>query len=111
MNTRRDKKTIETDRRISAMLRGEAAPVPEDGWFVRKTLNRLPPDRRPIISLPEKFGLAAAVMSSLIVGHRELVRFLSCSNPFEFNFAMFALAVVAMLAAVVYSVCILVRRA
>ncbi len=111
MNTRHDKKTKDTDRRISRMLRNESAPVPEDGWFVRKTVNRLPPQRQMVPSLPERVGLAAAVASSLIVGHRELVRFLHCDNPYEFNFSMFAIAVLFMLSAVVYVISILVRRA
>jgi len=62
----------DTDRRISAMMRGEAPDVPADPWFVRKTLNRLPERPRRLAGIPEIAAAAIVVIASVVIAAVEL---------------------------------------
>lgn len=71
----------DTDRRISAMMRGEAPDVPADPWFVRKTLNRLP-ERWRLAGIPEIAAAAIAIIASVAIAAVEL-HSLAAGNDFS----------------------------
>lgn len=99
--------TADTDRRISAMMRGEASPVPGDEWFVRKTLNRLPPRRERILGIPEIIAAAVVLITSGIVIAIETRRLLAMARTMtdsiaDLNPAMLLAATACALCATLY---------
>lgn len=75
----------ELDRRIGAMLCNESDPVPEDKWFINKTLNRLPVRHRRIFGLPEIVAFLIVVTASAIITIHELKVVMSMPDPADFN--------------------------
>lgn len=56
------------DREFGAMLRRELPQAPRDEWFVRKTMNRLPPKQKRIFSPGEIWVFAFAVLFMIAWG-------------------------------------------
>ncbi|MDE6644495.1 MAG: hypothetical protein K2J97_00225 [Muribaculaceae bacterium] len=75
----------ELDRRIGAMLCNESEPVPEDKWFVNKTLNRLPMRHRRIFGVPEIVAFLIVVTASIVITIHELKVVMSMPDPADFN--------------------------
>lgn len=75
----------ELDRRIGAMLCNESDSVPEDKWFVNKTLNRLPMPNRRIFGVPEIVAFLIVVTASAIITMHELKVVMSMPDPADFN--------------------------
>lgn len=99
--------TADTDRRISAMMRGEASPVPGDEWFMRKTLNRLPPRRERILGIPEIIAAVIVLIASGIVIAVETRRLLAMAGTMtdsiaDLNPAMLLAATACALCAALY---------
>ena len=58
----------DTDLRIRAMLKAEDKGAPRNPWFVRKTLNRLPEQRRRrLVSLPELTAFRLVMIASVTI--------------------------------------------
>lgn len=102
--------TTGLDRRIGAMLRGESAPVPEDKWFVRKTLNRLPSRSRRLLSMPEILAFLIVITASATIIVREFRMLLTLPDPAEFSPCMMLSAGATALVATLYIAIPLLRR-
>lgn len=108
---KRSDNTKELDRRIGAMLRNESAPVPDDEWFVRKTLNRLPARGRRAIGLPEIAAFLIVVTASVIITIRELKTVMSMADPADYNPMLLLSAAAMALLATLYISIPLLRKA
>lgn len=70
------------------MIRGEAPAVPENPFFVRKILNRLPERRHSTFSIPEAVAVAAVAIASVVIICLELHTLVAAPDPAEFNPAL-----------------------
>ena len=84
------------------MLRGESAPVPEDKWFVRKTLNRLPSRSRRLLSMPEILAFLIVITACATIIARELRSMMALPDAAEFSPWMLLSAGAAALFATLY---------
>ena len=92
----------ELDRRISELIRSESPAPYADEWFTRKTVNRLPPRRRRLVSLPELAGFVIVVAVCVLVIVREMKLVLSLADPATFNPAMLLAAAAMAVCATLY---------
>ncbi len=107
---KKNNETTDLDSRIGAMLRGESAPVPEDKWFVRKTMNRLPSRSRRLLSMPEILAFLIVITASAIIIAREFRSMMALPNVAEFSPWMLLLAAATALFATLYLTIPLLRR-
>lgn len=107
---KKNNETTNLDSRIGAMLRGESAPVPEDKWFVRKTLNRLPSRSRRLLSLPEILAFLIVITASATIIAREFRSMMALPDVAEFSPWMLLLAAATALFATLYLTIPLLRR-
>ena len=95
----------ELDRRIGAMLCNESEPVPEDKWFVNKTLNRLPMRHKRIFGAPEILAFLIVVTASIVITIHELKVVMNMPDPADFNpMLMLSAAAMALLATLYISI-------
>lgn len=99
----------DTDRRISAMLKGEDKGAPRDEWFVRKTLNRLPDRRSRVISLPEFVAFLIVMTASAIIIGVQLHQALTTDPP-AFNPYILLMAALSALTATIYIAIPILKR-
>lgn len=102
--------TTDLESRIGAMLRGESAPVPEDKWFVRKTMNRLPSRSRRLLSLPEILAFFIIITACAAIIVREFRTMVALPDPAEFSPWMLLSAGATALFATLYLTIPLLRR-
>ncbi|MCM1109677.1 MAG: hypothetical protein NC336_00530 [Clostridium sp.] len=110
MSKQQNKKTIDLDRRLSEIIRSQTGAVPEDPWFRRKILNRLPDHRRLLFSFPE---VVAVVIAALVLGFtllRETRLLLSSPDPATFDFTLLAATLALCLGLTLYVAAGLLRR-
>ena len=107
---KKNNETTDLDSRIGAMLRGESAPVPEDKWFVRKTMNRLPSRSRRLLSMPEILAFLIVITASAIIIAREFRSMMALPDVAEFSPWMLLLAAATALFATLYLTSPLLRR-
>ena len=107
---KKNNETTDLDSRIGAMLRGEPAPVPEDKWFVRKTLNRLPSRSRRLLSMPEILAFLIVITACATIIARELRSMMALPDAAEFSPWMLLSAGAAALFATLYLTIPLLRR-
>lgn len=87
MKSRLTKKHSATiDRELSERLRAAIPDPPRDEWFVRKTLNRLPPRRRPLYAYPEVIACLLVCAAGFIMTAVQIHRFIKAEDPFNFDF-------------------------
>lgn len=80
------KYSAEIDRELSERLQAAIPDPPRDEWFVRKTLNRLPPRRHPLYAYPEVIACLLVCAAGLIVAAVQTHRFIIAEDPFKFDF-------------------------
>lgn len=100
----------ETDRRISEMLRENSNPLPGDEWFVRKVLNRLPPERSHLVSIPEVVAFLIVLTVSVIITVSETRHALSLTDFSTFNPSHLIASALAALCAAIYIAVPVFRR-
>ena len=59
-------KRSEEDIKLAEKLKNSAPQAPENEWFVRKVMNRLPQKRRPVYSRAEVFTLVLSAILLLV---------------------------------------------
>ena len=74
-------KSKTTDARIRKMVRLNSDKLPEDKWFVRKTVNRLPPSNTPVLTLPEIIAFLLVFIAGTAVVIFEMHNFLTGGSP------------------------------
>ncbi len=107
---KKNNEITDLDSRIGAMLRGESAPVPEDKWFVRKTMNRLPSRSRRLLSMPEILAFLIVITASATIIAREFRSMIALPDAAEFSPWMLLLAAATALFATLYLTIPLLRR-
>ena len=74
-----------TDHEIGQILRGGRKPLPRDEWFVRKTMNRLPPERETLVGMPQvvAFIFVMAFFGMVLLG--EMSQLVDPSSADDYN--------------------------
>lgn len=100
----------DTDRLIRAMMRDTAPDPGADPWFVRRLLNRLPPRRRRIVSLPEIAAFLIVLISSAAIVAVEMHRALILPPSPDFDPTIMLAAAAAGIFATLYISIPIIRR-
>lgn len=105
-----EQQTADLDRRISQMVRQSTPPPSSNPWMVRKTLNRLPPPRRPLFGVVELMVMGALVIGLGIMIWREVERFCSWNGEEAFDFTVMIGCVLSLMGMAFYAIVNLLRR-
>lgn len=100
----------ETDRRIGEMLREHSNPLPGDEWFVRKVVNRLPPERSHLVSIPQVVAFLIVLTASVIITVSETRHALSLADFSTFNPSLLIASAFTALCAAIYIAVPVFRR-
>lgn len=99
--TRISRSDKQLDRRISTMMRNETPTPYADEWFVKKTVNRLPPRRR-LVSLPELLASLFVFVVSVALLISETQTALSFTDLSAYDPSLFILSACMTLGATLY---------
>lgn len=92
------------------MCRQNPPALPRDEWFVKKTLNRLPPKRKPVFSPVELTSIAGVAIMIVAMIVSETIRFSHAEEHADYDLTMLTIALVSSIVMTLYIAIPIIRR-